>query len=30
MSADEIDKLYQNYDVLSTSTDKTKVAFLID
>lgn len=30
MSADEIDKLYANYDVLSAAEDKTKVAFLID
>lgn len=25
MSADEIDKLYQNYEVLNSATDKTKV-----
>lgn len=26
MSADEIDKLYQNYEILNSATDKTKVS----
>lgn len=28
MSADKIDKLYQNYDVLMTATEKSEVGFL--
>lgn len=29
MSADKIDKLYQNYDALNAATDKSKVSFYL-